>query len=53
MNPSSFNEARDYELPSEVTHALKDVMDEEELREAFFSDSLASALRGREDVTPS
>lgn len=42
---------RDYEIPHEVAKALRDVMDEGELRDAFFSDSLTSALRGREDVT--
>lgn len=53
MAHSSFDEARDYEIPSEVTDALQDVMDEEELRDAFSGNSLESALRGREDVATS
>ena len=36
---------RDYEIPREVTDALRDVMDEGELRDAFFGESLACALR--------
>ena len=36
---------RDYEIPREVADALRDVMDEGELRDAFFSDSLEGALR--------
>ena len=36
---------RDYEIPPEVADALRDVMDEGELRDAFFSDSLTGTLR--------
>lgn len=36
----------DYEIPREVADALKDVMDEDEIRDAFFSDSFVRPLRG-------
>lgn len=48
MSHPSSGSGVDYEIPPEVADALKDVMDEGELRDAFFSDSLAGRLRASE-----
>lgn len=42
---------RDYEIPRQVAEALRDVMDEGELRSAFFGDPREEGLRGYDEVT--